>query len=792
MTNLPFNSTSFNDVMLFNLQVNATDTFVGTERERWTKYLSIPQLSRSMVENTYFISDPFSVVVDAIPRDLQTNELIKKHMGITYQSTVHRVTSGLNATQNETVDIKYIFDHSRISGDTDVCCEKKNRVPDIVHPDQQFKPVQETHAFGVSVCALKNDLIVVSSQDSAFIFSKGPHDRTPITLVTFNSTLNNSFVKVKGIGDTVLVSGEGKLLLYKINAENLSQTTRVLAITNCNHTFTDTAEHCVSGDKWSFSEAVGKEFVYDGDEIIAVSGKHPKEGYGIVAMFRNDSNTWSLVQILGSKVKDLSFGKVVTMNTNLMVVVGSYIYAYTRASDNSSWHNNTMLSEILSNEISHDNVYLTTKNELFVLSVTDRTLTVFDLQPSAPVNARLRCQHSFSVFLELTGNFDVLEGSTTVVAIGIMSNGRDGSELVIYEPDNGCWKIGRVVTNNGLRFDSGQLGASVSMADTNLVIGTPGLHTWPSEYVDSGSGRVYVTSFCPRNFVRRKEFDFDNSKHVACVRCGMGEEAYPGFEEKCVNCSRNICLKNADVVDFRVSHCDQYPCEVNQNRTIMQTVSSDNLTVTENAPSFQEEEFYKPGSRQNYFIRITQKSVSGITRISDSFPFSLDNTSPQPGSVYDGLGSDKNRNCSANTTLSSKHQCSSRSLSKTDLDFTSNTASISGRWIDFHDDESDIENLFWCIGSKPLRDDIMGCENATNHLNRTLTGLSLQHNDTYYVTVLVCNYAGLCTARSSDGVLIDTTPPVIHYVRDGLIGPDIDYQVRFLVLIYTNVKCLFT
>jgi hypothetical protein len=215
----------------------------------------------------------------------------------------------------------------------------------------------------------------------------------------------------------------------------------------------------------------------------------------------------------------------------------------------------------------------------------------------------------------------------------------------------------------------------------------------------------------------------------------------------------------------------------------MQNVSSDNLTVTESTPSFEEGEFYQPGSKQSYFIRITQMSVSGVTRISDSFPFSLDNTSPEPGSVYDGAGSDENKNCSANTTLSSEHQCSSRSFSKTDLDFTDNNASISARWINFYDNESDIENIFWCIGSEPLRDDIMGCENATNDRNRTLTGLSLQHNDTYYVTVLVCNYAGLCTAKSSDGVLVDTTPPVINYVRDGLIGPDIDFQVRFLTYV---------
>ena len=53
----------------------------------------------------------------------------------------------------------------------------------------------------------------------------------------------------------------------------------------------------------------------------------------------------------------------------------------------------------------------------------------------------------------------------------------------------------------------------------------------------------------------------------------------------------------------------------------------------------------------------------------------------------------------------------------------------------------------------------------------------MQHDDKYYVTVIACNYAGLCTAKSSDGVLVDRTPPVIIYVRDGLVGADLDFQV---------------
>lgn len=772
--------------------MNATDTFVGTEQQRWQQYVGIPQLSRNMVEETYFIPDPFSVLIEANLQDLHVNELAKQHMGITYEASVYRVTSGANETRNETIDVKHIFQHSHIHDDSDVCCESKNREPRTIYPDQQIKPVQETNAFGTSVSALKNGIVVVSSETAAYIFSIRSLESTPITLDTFNSTMNNSSVRVKGIEDIILISHNGRLLLYQVDFENLAQTTRVVTITNCNDTFSEAAEYCTNDDRWS-SENVAEEFLYDGSQMIAVSGKHPIDEYGVVVTFKNSSNDWKMSQVLGSEEKDQSFGKVMSMNKDFLVVVGSGdVYAYSRVS-NDYWQNDTLLSDRLSDEISNaNNVYLTKRNELFVLSVRDRTLKVFDLQHPILANPVQRCQYAFPVSFELTGSFDVVESGSVVAAVGTMSDGLDGSELVLYESGDGCTHLGRVITKNGLRYDDGRQGASVSIEEEYLVIGTPGLHTWPSDYVDTGTGRVYVTTFCPRNSVRRKVFEFGHGRRVDCVACGADEKAYPGFEEKCINCSQSICLENSDVLDFWVSHCDKYPCEVNDNRTIMQNVSRDNLTVTEFAQSFGEDEFYQPGSEQSYFIRITQTSASGRTAISDSFPFSLDNSSPEPGSVYDGLGSDENRNCSANTTLGSEHQCSSRSLSDTDLDFTNNTSSISARWIDFRDNESDIEHLFWCIGSRPLRDDIMGCENATNQLNHTLTGLSLPHNDTYYVTVLVCNYAGLCTARSSDGVLVDTTPPVIHYVRDGLIGPDIDFQVSvffLLFIFYSKVIC---
>jgi len=46
----------------------------------------------------------------------------------------------------------------------------------------------------------------------------------------------------------------------------------------------------------------------------------------------------------------------------------------------------------------------------------------------------------------------------------------------------------------------------------------------------------------------------------------------------------------------------------------------------------------------------------------------------------------------------------------------------------------------------------------------------------YYVTITVCNTAELCTSVSSDGVIIDNSPPKAGIVQDGTGFIDIQYQ----------------
>ena len=757
-----------------DIQINTTDTVQGTERERWKNYVRIPNLPRKIFEETLYVPDPFRVLIKANLKKANETTLFSEHVPISYQAIVHRITSGENNTRNETISTRQIFNNSHLHNGLDVCCSKRNKKLQVVNPDRQFIPVAKTNLFGVTVSAFGKDLLVASSQNAVYVFSIESLHITPISHESLNTSINDSYVKVKAKNDTILVSAANTLVLHKIKTQNLTSASWLLYFTNCNHTMRDTPEHCSGDNQWSATDSVGDQFAYDGSEFIALSGRHPRQGYCVVGVFRNNKDTWELHQVLGHEEMDFTVPYSIATNQKFMAIAGSEIRVYSKTLD-SFWKKETILSENLpQNGLGEKYVYLTSNNTLFMLTVNTRTLTVFQMETSPP-KAITMAMHIFSEDIDLTGSLDVSQRSKIVVAVGIRSDGRDGAEIILYDRMEGCTRMGRVLCKTESEF--AHPGASVAISENYLIIGTPGKAAWPTNYFNEGTGRLHVTTFCEKNHFRKKVFEKDQRERVLCSPCEPHEKAYPGFSEKCNNCSNSICLNHSSDATFKVSHCENYPCSVRNNQTIRQNVSRDNLTITESKQNFDSDQFYLPESTHSYFIRLTQLSATGTTTTSDSFPFSIDYTSPEAGSVYDGLGSDDSKNCSSNTTFSPEHQCTSRSFSDTDIDYTNNTNEISARWLDFGDNESNIAHYFWCIGSSPLADDIMQCENVTNSQNRTVKGVSLRHNDQYYVTVLVCNYAGLCTAKSSDGVLVDTTPPVLHYVRDGLIGPDIDYQV---------------
>lgn len=136
-------------------------------------------------------------------------------------------------------------------------------------------------------------------------------------------------------------------------------------------------------------------------------------------------------------------------------------------------------------------------------------------------------------------------------------------------------------------------------------------------------------------------------------------------------------------------------------------------------------------------------------------PVLLDSTAPVAGEVLDGM------------------------QVKKDARYQSVTTPVCAQWQLFEDPESHIESYWWGAGTKSGKDDVAPFRKLSSFDRHACeSGVSLQHNTTYYSTVVAYNKA-LNQKKvniSSNGVLVDTTPPVPGQVVDGdNISQDIDF-----------------
>ena len=111
-----------------------------------------------------------------------------------------------------------------------------------------------------------------------------------------------------------------------------------------------------------------------------------------------------------------------------------------------------------------------------------------------------------------------------------------------------------------------------------------------------------------------------------------------------------------------------------------------------------------------------------------------------------------------------------------DIDYQDNTTAMSAEWEGFADPESGIQYYEYGISrSREGVMDVFAFRSAGLNTSVTVHGLSLS-DGVYYVTVCAVNNAHLRSCLSSDGVLIDFTPPSHGVVHDGIIEPDLKYQ----------------
>ncbi|CAC5422078.1 unnamed protein product [Mytilus coruscus] len=150
-------------------------------------------------------------------------------------------------------------------------------------------------------------------------------------------------------------------------------------------------------------------------------------------------------------------------------------------------------------------------------------------------------------------------------------------------------------------------------------------------------------------------------------------------------------------------------------------------------------------------------TIKGLSSLATSWAFQVDTTPPTPGHVYDG----------DNTVLTGDVK---------DIDYQTETKVIHVYWEGFHDTHSVIQEYFESVGTYPQCDDIL-TEQAVGIVNEfTLKDIHLRTGLRYYTTVTACNTAAMCTYVTSDGVVIDNSPPITGHVQDGTGFYDTQYQ----------------
>ena len=158
----------------------------------------------------------------------------------------------------------------------------------------------------------------------------------------------------------------------------------------------------------------------------------------------------------------------------------------------------------------------------------------------------------------------------------------------------------------------------------------------------------------------------------------------------------------------------------------------------------------KPGT--SYVLIVRAHNKVGLFKETESNQFILDGTPPTAGNVYDG-SSDRN-----------------------DLELQSSTSEISANWSPFTDSNGRITLYEMCVGTEQEKCDVSDFFSLGIALRGSIQGLSLNHTRRYFVTVRATNEAGYSTMATSNGVLVDSTPPVGGKVRDGRTLADIDFQ----------------
>ncbi|XP_071964161.1 uncharacterized protein [Antedon mediterranea] len=156
----------------------------------------------------------------------------------------------------------------------------------------------------------------------------------------------------------------------------------------------------------------------------------------------------------------------------------------------------------------------------------------------------------------------------------------------------------------------------------------------------------------------------------------------------------------------------------------------------------------------HYYITIKAYNGAGLSSMTCSGAVTVDTSPPSAGFVYDGPLTDPPE----------------------DKDIQQDTSTIFANWDGFIDRGTQVISYSWKVGLCRGCEDVMEEQNVGLAKYGEVNYLNLIAGHIYYTTVTACDAVDMCTEVSSDGILIDNSPPVAGFVFDGSSGGDINFQ----------------
>ncbi|XP_076085163.1 uncharacterized protein LOC143055975 isoform X1 [Mytilus galloprovincialis] len=158
-----------------------------------------------------------------------------------------------------------------------------------------------------------------------------------------------------------------------------------------------------------------------------------------------------------------------------------------------------------------------------------------------------------------------------------------------------------------------------------------------------------------------------------------------------------------------------------------------------------------------YFITVKAVNNANLVTTASSWGYIYDKTPPEVGQVFDGFLPDIG-------------------MKRKDIDFQINSDKLGAHWEKFYDPHTTIKTYKIAVGTCTGCDDVLQTHDIGLIYEFVLRGINLAVGRQYFTTVTACNTADLCSSVTSDGVIIDNSPPNIGKIKDGADYTDIHYQ----------------